>query len=81
MKFRGKVWKFGDNVDTDAIIPARYLNITDPAELALHCMEDVDPDFAGKVGSGDIISPVRISAAALRGSTPRSRSRRPAYRA
>lgn len=55
MKFRGKVWKFGDNVDTDAIIPARYLNTSDPQELAAHCMEDVDPEFAEKVGAGDFI--------------------------
>ena len=55
MKFRGKVWKFGDNIDTDAIIPARHLTTTDPAELARHCMEDIDPEFALKVGTGDII--------------------------
>ena len=55
MKFRGKVWKFGDNIDTDAIIPARYLVSTDPAFLASHCMEDVDPQFVKKVCAGDII--------------------------
>jgi 3-isopropylmalate/(R)-2-methylmalate dehydratase small subunit len=55
MKFRGKVWKFGDNIDTDAIIPARHLTTTDPAELARHCMEDLDAHFAGNVGAGDII--------------------------
>jgi 3-isopropylmalate dehydratase small subunit len=55
MPFEGKVWKFGDHVDTDAIIPARYLNVSDPAELARHCMEDADPSFAGRVSSGDII--------------------------
>jgi 3-isopropylmalate/(R)-2-methylmalate dehydratase small subunit len=55
MKFRGKVWKFGDNIDTDAIIPARHLTTTDPAELARHCMEDLDAEFAGKVETGDII--------------------------
>lgn len=55
MKFRGKVWKFGDNIDTDAIIPARHLTTTDPAELARHCMEDLDAQFAGNVGAGDII--------------------------
>ena len=55
MKFRGKIWKFGDNVDTDAIIPARHLTTTDPAELARHCMEDLDAQFAGNVGAGDII--------------------------
>ena len=51
----GKAWKFGDDVDTDAIIPARYLNTSDPDELAKHCMEDADPTFAGKVKAGDII--------------------------
>ena len=55
MKLRGKVWKFGDNIDTDAIIPARYLVSTDPAFLASHCMEDVDPLFVKKVSVGDII--------------------------
>jgi 3-isopropylmalate/(R)-2-methylmalate dehydratase small subunit len=55
MIFTGKVWKFGDNIDTDAIIPARYLNTSDPAELARHCMEDADPDFVAKMTSGDII--------------------------
>jgi 3-isopropylmalate/(R)-2-methylmalate dehydratase small subunit len=55
MKLTGKVWKYGANVDTDAIIPARYLNISAPEELARHCMEDVDPEFAQKVQPGDII--------------------------
>ncbi|MEN6469557.1 MAG: 3-isopropylmalate dehydratase small subunit [Smithella sp.] len=55
MLFKGKVWKFGDNIDTDAIIPARYLNTSDPAELAKHCMEDADPAFVTKMQSGDII--------------------------
>jgi 3-isopropylmalate/(R)-2-methylmalate dehydratase small subunit len=55
MLIKGKTWKFGDNIDTDAIIPARYLNTSDPAELAKHCMEDADKDFASKVGKGDII--------------------------
>lgn len=55
MKFTGKVWRFGNDVDTDLIIPARYLNTSDPAELARHCMEDADKTFAGKVGKGDII--------------------------
>src|SRR5208337_4047696 len=53
--FRGRVWRFGDDVDTDAIIPARYLNISDPQELARHCMEAADPAFARKVKPGDII--------------------------
>jgi 3-isopropylmalate/(R)-2-methylmalate dehydratase small subunit len=55
MKFTGKVWKFGNDVDTDLIIPARYLNTSDPIELAKHCMEDADKTFAGKVGKGDIM--------------------------
>jgi 3-isopropylmalate/(R)-2-methylmalate dehydratase small subunit len=55
MLFKGKVWKFGDNVDTDAIIPARYLTTSDPLELAKHCMEDADPGFIRKVRPGDII--------------------------
>lgn len=52
---KGTVFKYGDNVDTDVIIPARYLNSTDAADLAKHCMEDIDKDFAGKVQEGDII--------------------------
>jgi len=52
---KGKVHKYGANVDTDAIIPARYLNVSDPAELAEHCMEDMDKDFMKRVQSGDII--------------------------
>ena len=52
---RGQVFKYGDNVDTDVIIPARYLNSSDPAELAQHCMEDIDKDFIKKVKTGDII--------------------------
>ncbi len=55
MRIRGKVWKFGDDVDTDAIIPARYLNTSDPKELAKHLMEDADRDFPNKVKAGDII--------------------------
>jgi len=55
MKFTGKVWKFGADIDTDAIIPARYLNTSDPEELAKHCMEDADPEFVNKVSPGDII--------------------------
>jgi len=55
MIFKGKVWKFGDNIDTDAIIPARYLTTSDPKELAAHCMEDADPDFVTKMKPGDII--------------------------
>ncbi len=55
MKFRGKIWKFGDNIDTDVIIPARYLNIWDPQGLAAHCMEDADPEFVKKMKPGEII--------------------------
>lgn len=55
MKASGKVFKFGDNVDTDVIIPARYLNSSDPAELAKHCMEDIDKEFINQVQPGDII--------------------------
>ncbi len=55
MKLQGRVWKFGDNVDTDVIIPARYLNTTDPRELAAHCLEDADPEFARRVQPGDIV--------------------------
>lgn len=50
-----KAWKFGDNIDTDAIIPAVYLDTTDPKEMATHCMEGVDPDFVNKIAPGDII--------------------------
>lgn len=56
MKFKGKAWKFGADVDTDAIIPARYLNTSDPKELARHCMEDsTNPDFMKKMAPGDIM--------------------------
>ncbi len=55
MQAKGSVFKYGDNVDTDVIIPARYLNIQDQAELASHCMEDIDQDFVKKVKKGDII--------------------------
>lgn len=52
---KGKVWKYNDNIDTDVIIPARYLNMTDPKDLAKHCMEDIDRDFSVKVSKNDII--------------------------
>ena len=55
MKANGKVIKYGDNIDTDVIIPARYLNTADPAELALHCMEDIDKDFVKNHTTGDIM--------------------------
>lgn len=53
--FKGKAHKYGANVDTDAIIPARYLNVSDPELLAQHCMEDIDVDFVKRVKKGDII--------------------------
>ena len=55
MKAHGDVFRFGDNVDTDVIIPARYLNSSEPKELAAHCMEDIDKDFVKKVKKGDLI--------------------------
>ena len=59
MKAFGKVHKYGDNVDTDVIIPARYLNSADPKELAQHCMEDIDKDFVSNVKDGDIMVAVQ----------------------
>ncbi|MBI2953327.1 MAG: 3-isopropylmalate dehydratase small subunit [Chloroflexi bacterium] len=55
MNINGKVWKYGANVDTDVIIPARYLNVSDPRELAKHCMEDIDAAFVREVRQGDVI--------------------------
>mgnify|MGYP006309110661 FL=1 len=55
MKYEGRVWKYGDHVDTDAIIPARYLNVSTAEALAQHCMEDIDTSFAERVEPGDII--------------------------
>lgn len=55
MKANGLVFKYGDNIDTDVIIPARYLNSSDPAELAQHCMEDIDKTFTKRVKAGDIL--------------------------
>ncbi len=55
MNLIGKAWKFGDNVDTDQIIPARYLVTADPAELGKHCLEDADPEFVKKVRVGDVL--------------------------
>ncbi len=52
---KGRVFKYGDNVDTDVIIPARYLNSSDPADLAAHCMEDIDNTFVKRVNRGDIM--------------------------
>jgi len=56
MNLKGKAIKYGDNVDTDVIIPARYLNTTNKAELASHCMEDIDKDFHAKISKGDFIA-------------------------
>lgn len=56
MKYTGNVLKYGDNVDTDVIIPARYLNTSDHKELASHCMEDIDKTFVSRVQQGDIIT-------------------------
>ena len=55
MKFNGRVWKFGDHVDTDVIIPARFLNVSDKDELARNCFIDLRPDFVGKVKPGDLV--------------------------
>jgi 3-isopropylmalate/(R)-2-methylmalate dehydratase small subunit len=55
MILKGRAWKFGTNIDTDAIIPARYLNVSDPVQLAQHCMEDENPQFVKDVKAGDII--------------------------
>jgi len=55
MKIEGKVWKFGDNIDTDVIIPARFLNISDRKLLAMNCFADLRPDFSKGVGPGDIL--------------------------
>jgi 3-isopropylmalate dehydratase small subunit len=55
MVLKGRAWKYGDDVDTDVIIPARYLNTSDPAELARHCMEDIDKEYAAKVSPGDFL--------------------------
>ena len=55
MQIKGNAWKFGKNIDTDAIIPARYCNTADPEKLAPHCLEDADPEFVNKMSAGDIV--------------------------
>ena len=70
MQAKGRVFKYGDNVDTDVIIPARYLNSSDPAELAAHCMEDIDKEFIKKVQKGDIIVANKNFGCAIRISIP-----------
>lgn len=67
MKAHGTVFKYGDNVDTDVIIPARYLNSSDPAELATHCMEDIDKDFVKNIKKVTSLLQIRTSDAVLRG--------------
>ena len=59
MKAKGRVFKYGDNIDTDVIIPARYLNTSDSKELAAHCMEDIDTEFVNRVKQGDIMVGVK----------------------
>ena len=80
MKLEGTVFKYGDNVDTDVIIPARYLNSSDPKELAAHCMEDIDKEFTSKLRTGTSSLRRRTSAAVHPESTLRSRSRPQASR-
>jgi 3-isopropylmalate/(R)-2-methylmalate dehydratase small subunit len=89
MILKGKTWKFGNNIDTDAIIPARYLNTSDPDELAKHIMEDADKDFPSKVSPGDLIvaesnfgcgssrehAPIAIKAAGISGVVAKSFAR------
>ena len=68
---KGTVHKYGANVDTDAIIPARYLNVSDPAELAKHCMEDIDLDFVKRVQPGDIsVAPTNFGCGSSREHAP-----------
>lgn len=89
MILKGKTWKFGSNIDTDAIIPARYLNTSDPDELAKHLMEDADKDFTTKISPGDLIvaeanfgcgssrehAPIAIKAAGIQGVVAKSFAR------
>ena len=78
MNAKGFVHKYGDNVDTDVIIPARYLNIADKKELATHCMEDIDKHFVDVVKAGDVMVGASTSLRLLPGARPHGRSRSPA---
>ena len=78
MKANGHVFKYGDNVDTDVIIPARYLNSSDPKELALHCMEDIDTGFVKMSIRAILLLQIKILAAVPPGSMHRLQSKRPA---
>ena len=80
MQVQGTVFKYGDNVDTDVIIPARYLNTSDPAELAKHCMEDLDKDFVKNVQPGISLWRAGTSAAALPGNMLPWLSKQPVFR-
>ncbi len=75
--FSGKAWKYGDHIDTDVIIPARYLVSSDEAVLGKYCMEDIDKDFVRNMSRGDMIVAERISGAAPPGNMPPSPSRAP----
>lgn len=79
MNAKGTVHKFGDNVDTDVIIPARYLNTASHKELAAHCMEDIDADFVNKVKEGDIMVAERTLAAVLPVNTHQSQSKQAVF--
>ena len=80
MELKGRAHRFGDDINTDEILPARYLSTSDPQELARHAMEDADPEFVRKARPGDFVLPARISAAAPPGNTPRWPSRRWVFR-
>ena len=75
----GKVFHYGDNVDTDVIIPARYLNVSEPSHLAAHCMEDIDSDFVKTVQEGDIIVAARNFGCGSSASMRPLPSRRPGF--
>ena len=79
MKTKGFAHTYGDNIDTDVIIPARYLNIPDPKELAVHCMEDIDAQFTKKVRNNDVIAAGWNLAAVHPVNTPRQLSKKVVY--